>query len=266
MINFYITLEKTINISTYLLSFTLFLTGLEFVYISFQKKFHNIWSFNNLRIELRSIIPIQDKFLEKIFSIHAFRYISILQVIISVYSIFFPNFYSYLILIFSHLYICMRFRGSFNGGSDMMLFVLLTGTLWINLPISHNPYQKWGLIYIGIHVIYSYLKSGLVKVVEKDWRSGKALVVFLSRSHFPQAQNISCFLLNHKYISIILCWLVIFFELSIFLIFTSDIILIAYLITSFCFHFLNYFTFGLNRFFLTWMAGWPAVCFLAISL
>ncbi|MBX3041016.1 MAG: hypothetical protein KF789_09955 [Bdellovibrionaceae bacterium] len=163
-----------------------------------------------------------------------------------------------LLLMVSHLMICIRFRGTYNGGSDMMTFVVLTGLL-IGLIVGEERGYQIGLLYIALHAGYSYLKAGLVKFAQKDWRTGAALPVFLGRSLLPPARALGLVLESRPVLTAGLSWLVIVFEIAIFgLLFVPEWSLF-YAGLALGFHFGNFLLFGLNRFFWIWLAAWPAL-------
>ena len=84
-------------------------------------------------------------------------------------------------LFISHLLILIRWRGAFNGGSDFMTLVALTGLLIVHsVALAGNPDLGWraGLWYVGLQSITSYFVSGWVKLLQPQWRSGKAMPIF----------------------------------------------------------------------------------------
>jgi len=239
-----VSLETTLLLISYLTGFALFISAAELLWLSRVREFQEIWSLDNLRAELSSALPTF--LIDPLFSLKGFRIILSLQIILSLCLYFFSSPWIVLGLLLTHLLICIRFRGTFNGGSDMMTMVVLTGLL---------VGGKAGLIYISIHTLYSYFKAGLVKVKQADWRQGRALPAFFQRSLFKDVQNLAGKIPYPKTLG----YFVIIFELSILLILLKPELTVLYFTAALLFHFINYLTFGLNRFFWIWLAAWPAV-------
>ncbi len=245
-----------------LLSVAMFLAGIEFLSLAKNKCFLQIWSFENLQSDLARGLPLPNYFLKIVFSEKFFLLIAGLQTFISALAFVWPSWGLFAILFLTHLYFCIRFRGTYNGGSDMMTFVVLTGVLIASWDLQSLQLPKYGLIYIVVHTTYSYFKAGLVKVVHVDWRTGEALPVFLSRSLFVDTKKISIWLKRRQKICFCLSWFVLTAELlSPFFILSSHWIPVAFLFAM-IFHLVNYFAFGLNRFVWIWLSAWPALFYL----
>lgn len=221
----------------------------EMLAISRKKEFLTIWSFENLQKEL----PLK-YFFKKIYSKNGFRILLAFQIFLIVASLIWPGRIFILSISIIQLLICIRFRGLFNGGSDMMVFVIATGLLIGG---------KFGIIYIAIHTIYSYFKAGIAKIRQPTWRSGIALGQLLETSLFASYKNFAIKLQKKRKISAFLSYIVLAFELSVPLVFLSPNIASAYCVTAIIFHGLNCGFFGLNRFLWIWMAAWPSVLYCA---
>lgn len=153
-----------------------------------------------------------------------------------------------------HVITLIRFRGTFNGGSDAMFLHLLIG-----FAISCLSGVTNGLGYIAAVLIYSYVSSGLKKLRRKSWRDGTALKNFLNSPHYEMTPTIQL-LIRH---SLIASWAVILFEVSFPL---SLIWPHAYIAIGILFHLGNAYAFGLNRFFWTWICAYPALAYAALQL
>jgi len=234
------------------------LSSIELLRLLKQPQFIKIWNYDYLKIDLEKAFPLFKKLLPILFSNSSFKWVLYLQLILAAFLILIKSPWIVGCLIISHLLICIRFRGTYNGGSDMMAFVLLTGALVLT-SFKNQDLAQFGFLYIAIHTLYSYLKAGLSKVVQKDWRSGFALSAFLSRSLYPDIKKLSVWLDHKKNISLMACWLVIIFELAALLIVLFPRFAIVYFIMALVFHFSVFLTFGLNRFFWAWLAAWPSI-------
>lgn len=245
-------MNQGLILTSQLLAFALFLQGLEIFSLCINSSMLKIWSFENLKRDLR---------IRFLFSEKSLRIIATFQILLALNALLSPHFLFFLGLFFTCLIVSIRFRGTFNGGSDMMTFVILTGTC-----VGWGLKPEWGLIYIAIHTFYSYFKAGIVKVIQKDWRTGRALPVFLQRSLYPDIQNLGVSLTHYKYVSLVLCWGAILFELGgISLLFIPKMTLI-YFTMAVLFHLIVYRCFGLNRFFWIWISGWPSLFYVVTLL
>jgi hypothetical protein len=258
-------LDLTVMITVRWLSLAMLMQGIELLVISRRNDFLNIWSWENLKIELQTGLPFPNVIISKVFSLRGFQIISVTQIIMAFLGIVYPHSsLIFIILFLTHLLICIRFRGTFNGGSDMMTFVVLSGVI-ISLSGAEDKIKQLGLIYITIHSIYSYFKAGLVKVIQPEWRRAEVLPSFLLRSLFPEVQSLSGWLSSKRFLNFVLCWGVLILELTILGLFFIPKLLPLFVIGFGFFHFIVYLSFGLNRFFFIWMATWPAIIY-TISL
>lgn len=258
-------LELSLSLLTDLTAFTFALFAIEMLILSRNTLFKNVWSYNNLKSDLEKGMPFSRKLLQLIYSNTGFQILLWLQLACAVYGFFISSPIPFLILAITHLFVCVRFRGTFNGGSDMMGFVLLTGLL-LALSTSNAKIQQLGLVYISIHAIYSYLKAGFVKIKNKDWQTGRALAEFLERSLFFEMKTVANWLRKKPKTALYLSWLVLAFELSLFVIVFFPSLALPYFIVATLFHFGNYVVFGLNRFFWTWLSSWTAILYAVSQL
>lgn len=195
-----------------------------------------------------------------------------------------------LALWFLQLLTQVRWRGAFNGGSDLMtlsmlnslLFGLCLGQLWafspgdgtvapgISLPPA-TPGAAWtylperaALWLICIHMLTSYFVAGAVKLLQPEWRSGEALIHFLDASvHGPlSAGN----WLRIPRIAALIAWSFMVWEVFMpFGLLHPKLALMGCGLAA-VFHLLVFVYLGLNRFFWTWLAGFPAIIFAAAEL
>lgn len=170
----------------------------------------------------------------------------------------------YPLLIANALWGLVRFHGPYNGGSDKMsLLALCMLTCAHFLPEGQGKEIAFG--YLAVQLLLSYFISGWVKVFEKPWRDGTALVHVFAHSAYPASESLRRWaqkpqLLKHA------SWVVIAFELAFPLALFSQTALIIALICAFCFHLSNAFFFGLNRFSFAWLTAYPAILWLQGAL
>lgn len=158
------------------------------------------------------------------------------------------------------LVILWRYQGPYNGGSDRMgLLALWCVTLAEVLPAPQWRELAFG--YLGLQLVLSYLISGWVKVVNPDWRSGRALADVFRFSAYPVAEDLRR-LAERPRVLRAASWGVMGFELAMPLTLIAQPTLIAGLAVAAAFHLANACLFGLNRFFWTWLAAYPAILWL----
>jgi hypothetical protein len=260
-----LSLQAAVVIWSQILAFTMLLQGMEFLLLTRKKAFVEVWSYNNLQGDLERGLPLPSILIESLFSANTFRLICILQILSAAVSLVYPSLALFVVLAATHLLICIRFRGTFNGGSDMMTFVVLTGVI-ISLASSEEKIQKLGLIYVAIHTLYSYFKAGLVKIVHADWRKGFAVSSFLQRSLFLDMRTIGQSLSSKPILGLLLSWIVLVFEIGIVCLIFFPGLVIPYFLVALIFHFTNHLSFGLNRFFWIWLCAWVAVIFTVLQI
>mgnify|MGYP006290633001 FL=1 len=160
----------------------------------------------------------------------------------------------------STLLILIRWRGAFNGGSDFLTLVVLTGLL-----IEEVGRVFWapalavraGLWYVTIHAISSYFVSGWVKLLRPEWRSGRAMTIFLNGGVYgPLPQNS---LLRNPRVAQWGSWAFTLWEGFFPLALLHPLLALLFCAVAALFHGLVFWFFGLNRFFWAWMASFPAI-------
>ncbi|MFT3931936.1 MAG: HTTM domain-containing protein [Spongiibacteraceae bacterium] len=165
-----------------------------------------------------------------------------------------------LALLLVSMVMLIRFQGPYNGGSDRMgLLILLCLSLAQLLPS-----QKWrehALGYLALQLVLSYFISGWVKVVNPDWRNGRALQDVFLFSAYPASESLRAWA-NHPRLILFMSWAVMIFELLFpFTILSSTTLAIGLIIAA-LFHLANACLFGLNRFFWVWLAAYPSIVWL----
>lgn len=149
------------------------------------------------------------------------------------------------------------FQGPYNGGSDRMSVLILwclTIANWVPDPL----WQELVFSYLALQLTLSYFISGWVKLVNPDWRSGRALSDVFGFSAYPVSENLRG-LAQFPRLMCALSWAVIAFEVAFPLALFTHFSLIAALAIAACFHLANACLFGLNRFFWIWLAAYPSL-------
>ncbi len=162
------------------------------------------------------------------------------------------------------LLLLFRWRGAFNGGSDFMTLVGLTGLL-----IAHGVgawagmAQGWraGLWYVALQSVTSYFMSGWVKLLRSEWRSGQALPYFLDTGVYGPLPADSVW--RKPWAARACAWSFTVWE-GCFPLALLDVRLAAvFCAVAAAFHFGVFWFFGLNRFFWAWLLTFPAVLYAA---
>lgn len=158
----------------------------------------------------------------------------------------------------------MRWRGAFNGGSDFMTLVGLTGLLMAHV-LSHfsDSAAAWPIAfwYVTLQSLGSYFVSGWVKLMRSEWRSGRALTVFLDQAvHGPLPEH-SPF--RSPKVALVCSWGFILWESLFPLALWSLPVAAVFCAVAAGFHFLVFWFFGLNRFFWAWLSTFPAILYCA---
>ncbi|MCJ8309163.1 MAG: HTTM domain-containing protein [Rhizobiaceae bacterium] len=150
-----------------------------------------------------------------------------------------------------------RFQGPYNGGSDRMSLLIL----WCLLLAQITPSPLWQIVafaYLAAQLTLSYFISGWVKLLNPEWRSGRALRDVFQFSAYPVSENLRAFS-NRPTLCWTMSWAVILFELLLPLSLLHQNLLIAALGIAALFHLANACLFGLNRFFWIWLAAYPSL-------
>lgn len=163
-------------------------------------------------------------------------------------------------LFVGNLLILIRWRGAFNGGSDFMTLVVLTGLLISQVVGAFGNVQLgWqaGFWYIAIQAITSYFMSGAVKLLRPEWRNGSAMTIFLNGAIYgPLSATHS---LRHPWLAMVGSWGFIVWEILFPLSLLEPRLAAVFCAVAALFHFLVFWFFGLNRFFWAWVCAFPAI-------
>jgi len=163
-------------------------------------------------------------------------------------------------LFVGNLLILIRWRGAFNGGSDFMTLVVLTGLLISQVVGALGHVELgWqaGFWYIAIQAITSYFMSGAVKLLRREWRNGSAMTIFLNGAIYGPLS--AKHLLRNKWLTLLGSWGFIVWEILFPLSLLDPRLAAVFCAVAALFHFLVFWFFGLNRFFWAWLCAFPAI-------
>lgn len=88
------------------------------------------------------------------------------------------------LLLMTTVLVLLRWRGTFNGGSDFMTLVVLMAVTAAQFDPDSEKLRRGALWYIAIQTCASYFISGVIKIRKNNWRTGKALPGFLPSSFY----------------------------------------------------------------------------------
>ncbi len=168
-------------------------------------------------------------------------------------------------LLVAQVAIGVRFRGTFNGGSDTMSVVLLGALSLAQLLPASQAAQKAAVLYVAVQVTLSYFMAGAAKLQHTDWRSGRALSSFVVDGQYG-APSWLVRALRGKNRLLVLSWGVLGFECAFPLAWSGPRAGAAFIALGLCFHFGTWLLFGLNRFLFAWAATYPALWWCAQGL
>lgn len=165
-----------------------------------------------------------------------------------------------LILFVNAVFILCRFQGPYNGGSDRMGLLILC-TLGLTHIMPNQQWKEYIFAYLALQSILSYFMAGWVKVVNPDWRTGRALQDVFRFSAYPVSESLRGWA-ECPHLLFWMSWAVMLLELLMPIMFLSLSTLMIGLTLATAFHFANACLFGLNRFFWTWLAAYPSIFWL----
>lgn len=246
-------------------AFAVLLQAVEILWALRSTAMARIWSRRNLETELNAGLPLPRFLIARLASDRALPVLAAVQAAAAAAGLFFVSPWIFAALLAAHVLVCIRFRGSFGGGADTMTVIVLTGLLIASLA----PGEGWGrlgLVYIAIHLLYSYAKAGFSKLIHREWRDGTALPVFLGRSFYPDVRVFGAALARAPFLSLSLGWALLVFEMSAPAAPFFPAALRFYFLAAVLLHFAIHLVFGLNRFFWIWLCAWPSVFYLSSLL
>ena len=153
----------------------------------------------------------------------------------------------------------VRFRGTFNGGSDTLSVVLLSALSLCELCAGSTTAQEAALLYIAVQVTLSYVMAGLAKAQHAEWQSGRALASFVSDGGYGAPAWLVRALDGRARVAA-LSWGVLGFECGFPLAWSGPWACAVFTGAGLCFHLGAWLAFGLNRFVFAWAAAYPALC------
>jgi hypothetical protein len=218
-----------------------------------------VYAAERLSDDLRALPRLIGAPLSALYSARGFLALSWLRLGLGLSLVIAPSFPCALFALFTSLVTCMRFRGTFNGGSDSMTVAVLVG---LCLAGPGGAYARLGLTYVAVQLLLSYTIAGVVKLVNHRWRDGTALPAFMAIAAYGVPVPLRR-ALARPWLARLLSWGVIGFECAMPAALLDVRAAIALLAIAFGFHVGTVLAFGLNRFLWAWTAAYPALIWLS---
>lgn len=188
------------------------------------------------------------------------------------------------LLLFVSVDLLRHLQGPYNGGSDRMRLLLLACLLVsradasllqadaaMAMPTGASATGSWARValgYLAVQVVLSYTIAGYVKLVNRDWRSGQALIDVLAFSVYPVSDGVAAWAgaARAGWWLACLAWMTIVFEVLFPLALLDPRLLAGALMAALGFHLVNACVFGLNRFVWSWIAAYPCLVWFQAEL
>ena len=238
------------------------LQTLEFLQIRASFGKNGIWSWAVLRREFQDLPGFLRSVLDFSLGDRGFPRLLIARLLGAVGVLLWSHWALWAFLFFSTVLICLRWRGTFNGGSDYMSLIVLACVTAGHVFGGMDP--RWiqvALGYVGIQTCLSFFIAGLAKVRHPKWRSGKALEGFLASDYYGTPNRYQRAFNDPAFPFVLLCssWGIILFELLFPVVLVDPRICQWGIALAVVFQLANAWFFGLNRFVWAWASAYPAL-------
>lgn len=245
-----------------MISVSLFLQTIEFLQLRMIFSATGIWSWEGIAGEFRNTPGLLKRVLSFLFSEPVFLIFLALRLVASIVGFFCGSSWLWGFQWIGTVLIAVRWRGTFNGGSDYMTLIVLLG-LFVGRAFGEE-YPRWILFafsYIGIQVALSYFSAGISKIRHPEWRTGRALSGFLRSDYYGSPQWIKSavrYLEDQRWIRYC-AWILLAFEVLFPIALFNPHLSLLFIGLAIFFQSMNVVVFGLNRFIWAWGAAYPAV-------
>ncbi len=253
-------MDETLRRIEQLTALALLIQSVELLTVRHAMSGAGVWNWSLLRAEYSALPTPITSLLDKLLGYPQIVMLVIVQLLGAVLLTLSPHPLLNCLLTASALLICVRWRGTFNGGSDYMTLLLLLVVTVARLAPDNPQVQLGCLWYIALQLCASYFIAGVVKVRRPRWRDGSALPALFALPQY-RASWLSQKLLRHPILSFALSWTILVFELAFPLALLNQQSSFTFLTVAFLFHLTNAAVLGLNRFLWIWPAAYPALYF-----
>jgi hypothetical protein len=155
-------------------------------------------------------------------------------------------------------------RGTFNGGSDAMMFVLGLGLSVASVGQAEPLAVAGGLYFIAVHSVLSYFVAGVTKLKERHWRHGVSLSALAESPRYAVPGYAAAFF-GWNWFRRGAASLAILFECCFPLSLVNPRMAIGLASLGAAFHLTIALVLGLHRFWPVWLATYPAIYWLSVA-
>lgn len=264
LFNVSLTLPTALRATEILCGLSLLIQTLEFLHLHRDRQARELWQWSIQRDDLAHAPAWLRRIFDGLYSdpVHRLHLMVRLGAAASLFAG--ASLASIALLFVSTVVLLIRWRGAFNGGSDFMTIVVLTGLLIARLAeVFTGPTVAYsaGLWYITLHALSSYFISGAIKLRSREWRNGAALTVFLNGGLYGPLAPDSLF--QRAPVAAACSWAFILWECAFPLAMAGPAWAVLCCLLATVFHLLVFRFFGLNRFVWAWVASFPAIVYCA---
>lgn len=258
-----VNLAQALRWTEILFALSLVIQTVEYLRMSHATATQGLWSWPIQRLDIPT--PWVRRFLDICFQPFCHQMHLWIRCVSAGILIFIGGSFGLIVFLFiGNLLILIRWRGAFNGGSDFLTLVVLTGLLiayGVGSGGDADLGARAGLWYVCIQSVTSYFMSGTVKLLRPEWRSGRAMIIFLNAAIYGPLPPRHW--LSQRFWAVIGSWAFILWECAFPLALLSPMHAVGFCVIASLFHFLVFWFFGLNRFFWAWIASFPAIIWCA---
>lgn len=254
---------ETLLFVSRLMGIAIIFQSLEFIKIKESISEKGIWRWSELSSDYLFLPERIRHFLDWVMKDSIFNEVMKLRFFMGILAFVYPHFFIiFLFLFLSTFLITLRWRGSFNGGSDYLTLIILLCLCIAFIKRDSLMLAKGALWYMSLQVISSYFLAGLYKIKQEKWRSGKAIAGFISSPNY-KVPSIILEKSQDPTVAQKMAWIIILFEITFPLVLVHPYLSVLYIASGMVFHLANFWIFGLNRFFWVWCASYPAIFYCA---
>ena len=261
--------EDTLLWCERLLGLAVFLQSIELLQLRGAMSARGVWQWALIRSELRGVPAILRRAFDQLLEYPNVVGLISAQLAAAGTILILPPTHRHWLPLFviftSTVLIAIRFRGTFNGGSDYMTTLVALMLLIARLFPLHSTVGAACLYYIAVQTCLSYFVAGIVKIRNTEWHTGSVLPRFLNTPRYAAPSTIRS-ALSGPSASVAASWGVMVFECAFPAALFSPRLATALISAAFLFHLTNVFVFGLNRFLFAWMSTYPAVYWASLHI
>jgi hypothetical protein len=222
-----------------------------------------VWSWRVLRREFTGLPRWARGVLDALLCERGLVWILALRALCAIALVAWPRPWEAATLFATTLLISMRWRGTFNGGSDYMTLIVCAAT-WVGRTWIDQPRVVAGaLAYVALQACLSFWVAGWVKLKQPEWRDGRAIAGFMGSRYYGVPSAFASWARMHPGWLRLSAWGIILFECVFPLALARRDLAMAMIAGAAAFQLANAYALGLNRFVWAWAAAYPAVYWLS---